>query len=45
MKGFIRQVARESLTKPFSGRGVGFGQVRGVIQYPRPWPASADGTR
>jgi hypothetical protein len=34
-----------SLTKPFSGRGGGFGQARGGFPIPRPWPASADGRR
>jgi hypothetical protein len=34
-----------NLTKPFSGRGVAACQVRGGVLYPRPWPASADGTR
>jgi hypothetical protein len=38
-------VSSMHLTKPFSGRGVALVQVRGVLLYPRPWPASADGTR
>ena len=33
------------LTKPFSGRGGALVQVRGVVPYPRPKPASADGRR
>jgi hypothetical protein len=37
--------SKKRLTKPFSGRGVAACQVRGDGLYPRPWPASADGTR